>query len=190
MEDVYLIRDAETAKLLADRTRCRILALLRLGEFSASDLARALGLTPQAVSYHLRLLERAGLVKVVRTEVRRNLVEKYYRAVAKRFVVSYLVAESPEAARLAKEVLGELARGFRALGYDIDEERGAEILRRFLALKARALEEVLSRKREELPRGAWLLVELLVHVKLCSNPEFRRFVEDVKEALGGGLEPK
>ena len=183
MDDIRVIRDPKVARLLADRTRCRILALLRLGEFSASDLARALGLTTQAISYHLRLLEKAGLVRVVRTETKRNLVEKYYRAVAKRFVVSYLVAEDPQAAEKVRELLREAAEGFRVLGYEVDKEKGAEILREYMVLRAKALEEVLARKRGELPRGTWLLLEFLALLRLFSDPKFKEFLEKARKVI-------
>ena len=78
MNDVFIIKNPEVAKLLSDKTRCKLLALLRLGEFSTMDLAKALGKTPQAISYHLRLMESAGLIRVTRTELKRNLIEKYY----------------------------------------------------------------------------------------------------------------
>lgn len=47
---------------LADDTRRGILLKLRQGRASSGDLAKQLGLTPQALSYHLSKLRQAGLI--------------------------------------------------------------------------------------------------------------------------------
>ena len=47
---------------LADPTRRAILARLLIGEASAKELAKPFDISPQAVSKHLKVLERAGLI--------------------------------------------------------------------------------------------------------------------------------
>lgn len=47
---------------LADETRRKILLKLKEGKISSGDLAQALGMTPQALSYHLAKLKKAGLI--------------------------------------------------------------------------------------------------------------------------------
>jgi DNA-binding transcriptional ArsR family regulator len=51
-----------TLSALADPTRRAILARLSLGEASVSDLAAPFDMSLPAVSKHLKVLERAGLV--------------------------------------------------------------------------------------------------------------------------------
>jgi DNA-binding transcriptional ArsR family regulator len=51
-----------TLAALADPTRRAILARLRAGEASVSELATPFALTPQAISKHIKVLEAAGLV--------------------------------------------------------------------------------------------------------------------------------
>lgn len=53
---------AETFKALSDPQRREILTLLRDGRMSAGDIAARLGVTPAALSYHLKLLRGADLV--------------------------------------------------------------------------------------------------------------------------------
>ena len=53
---------AETFKALSDPVRRDILTLLRPGRMAAGDIARALGSSPAALSYHLALLKKADLV--------------------------------------------------------------------------------------------------------------------------------
>ncbi len=51
-----------TFAALADPTRRGVVELLRTRPHRAGELAEALGLEPAALSRHLRLLKRAGLV--------------------------------------------------------------------------------------------------------------------------------
>jgi DNA-binding transcriptional ArsR family regulator len=51
-----------TFAALADRTRRAILARLAEGEASVAELAKPFAMTQPAVSKHLKVLERAGLV--------------------------------------------------------------------------------------------------------------------------------
>lgn len=51
-----------TFAALADPTRRAILARLALGETSVSDLAKPFAMSLPAVSKHLKVLERAGLI--------------------------------------------------------------------------------------------------------------------------------
>lgn len=53
---------AESFKVLSEPVRRKILELLKEGRRSAGELAKALGMSPAALSYHLRLLKEAGLV--------------------------------------------------------------------------------------------------------------------------------
>jgi DNA-binding transcriptional ArsR family regulator len=60
-------RLSATFAALADPTRRAILDRLSAGEASVSELAEPFPMTGQAVSKHLRVLERAGLVERTRT---------------------------------------------------------------------------------------------------------------------------
>ena len=53
---------AETFKCLSDPQRRDILSMLKGGRKSAGELAEKLDITPQAISYHLKLLKQAELV--------------------------------------------------------------------------------------------------------------------------------
>src|SRR5262245_33829922 len=56
---------------LADPTRRAILARLALGEASVNELAEPFDMSQPAISKHLKMLERAGLVSRVRDAQRR-----------------------------------------------------------------------------------------------------------------------
>lgn len=53
---------SEILAALADENRRNILMKLKEGKISSGDLAAALGVTPQALSYHLAKLKKADLI--------------------------------------------------------------------------------------------------------------------------------
>jgi DNA-binding transcriptional ArsR family regulator len=70
------------------RTRLSILAALRAGPATVSQIAARLGVHPANLTRHVRLLESATLIVLVeKRDTGRNL-EKYYRAAARSFDVA------------------------------------------------------------------------------------------------------
>ncbi len=52
----------EILAALADENRRKVLQKLKEGKISSGDLANALSMTPQALSYHLSKLKKADLI--------------------------------------------------------------------------------------------------------------------------------
>ncbi|MBQ5328861.1 MAG: winged helix-turn-helix transcriptional regulator [Oscillospiraceae bacterium] len=52
----------EVLSALADKTGRAILQKLQEGKINSGDLAKAVGLSPQALSYHLSKLKKSGLI--------------------------------------------------------------------------------------------------------------------------------
>lgn len=52
----------EVLSALSDKERRRILDILKKGKISSGDLAKEMGMTPQALSYHLKKLKNADLI--------------------------------------------------------------------------------------------------------------------------------
>jgi len=92
---VELLRDPACVAVLAHPVRARILEALREPDTAAS-VARSFGRSRQYVSYHLKELERVGLVERVGERRKGNFVEQLYRACARRFVVSGRFAADPK----------------------------------------------------------------------------------------------
>jgi hypothetical protein len=57
-------------------------------EDSASGVSRKLGLPRQRVRYHVKELERTGLLRHVRDQRRGNCVERIVQATARRYLIS------------------------------------------------------------------------------------------------------
>ena len=54
--------DTNIFKVLADKQRRDILVMLKTGRMNAGEIAEKLGITPAALSYHLKLLKNADLI--------------------------------------------------------------------------------------------------------------------------------
>jgi DNA-binding transcriptional ArsR family regulator len=99
MLDVTVIDDPAAAEASLDPTRARLLAELA-EPASATMLAARLGLARQKVNYHLRALERHGLVELVAERRKGNVTERLLRATAAAYVISpaALAAVAPDPA--------------------------------------------------------------------------------------------
>jgi DNA-binding transcriptional ArsR family regulator len=87
IQESRLVENAEQAMALLHPLRADLVSRL-LEPASAAELARAIGEAPQRLNYHLKALEKVGLIRKVGTRQVRNLVEVLYQAVAKTFILA------------------------------------------------------------------------------------------------------
>ena len=87
MLDVAVIGDPAAAEVSLDPVRARLLGELA-EPASATMLAARVGLARQKVNYHLRALERHGLVELVEERRKGNCTERVLRATAASYVIS------------------------------------------------------------------------------------------------------
>lgn len=57
-----IMSDTNIFKVLSDKQRRDILVMLKNGRMNAGEIAEQLGITPAALSYHLKLLKDADLI--------------------------------------------------------------------------------------------------------------------------------
>ena len=86
--EIGVVSTAEDAANLLDVAKRELLELLKSSPDSASGLARRLGQPRQRVNYHLRALERAGLVRESGRRQRRGLTERLMEATARHYAIS------------------------------------------------------------------------------------------------------
>lgn len=117
MQERLEINDPAVVKLMLDPTRHSLLNLLTEGAYTASQLAEVLGTSAPRLSYHLKALEKAGLIELVETRQKGNLIEKYFQAVAKQIQVANAAALggspvdfAPSLMELIRSVLAEIGR--------------------------------------------------------------------------------
>lgn len=82
-----MIEDPVQLRALGADVRTKILRLLRERAASTKELSEALGVPKGTVGYHVKVLERAGLIHVVATRQVRAITEKYYGRVARLYVL-------------------------------------------------------------------------------------------------------
>ncbi|MYZ34392.1 MULTISPECIES: helix-turn-helix domain-containing protein [unclassified Streptomyces] len=123
MLDVTVIEDAAAAAVSLDPMRARLLAELAAGPASATMLAGRVGLPRQKVNYHLKALERHGLVELAGERRKGNVTERLMRATAASYVISplALAAVQPDPGRFrdqlsARWLLAVAARLVRDVG--------------------------------------------------------------------------
>ena len=102
MLDVTVIENPAAAEASLDPVRSRLLAELSQPG-SASSLATKIGLPRQQVNYHLRTLERHGLVELVEERRKGNVTERVLRATAASYLISPVALQSvaPDPRRFA-----------------------------------------------------------------------------------------
>ena len=125
------VRDPAQAASLLQPQRLRLLEGL-VEPDSAAGLARRLHLPRQQVNYHLRELERAGLVELVEERRRGNCVERVMVATARRVVISPQVLGGLDVGGEAvgdrfspSALVAAAARAIRELG-ELEAESGEE----------------------------------------------------------------
>lgn len=104
MRDVKLIEGVEEAAALLQPLRLQVLSQLAERR-SCAQVAAALHETPQKVHYHVKVLERAGLVEKVSERRVRALSEGLYRAVARSYWLSPRLVERIGGARPARDAV-------------------------------------------------------------------------------------
>jgi DNA-binding transcriptional ArsR family regulator len=109
--DTLLVTEREQLRAIADDLRTRIIALIRDRARSIQELSHELELPKGTVGHHVKVLESAGLIHVVRTRQVRAVTEKFYGRTARLFLFEI---EDPEDAR----ALG--AAALRQASYELE----------------------------------------------------------------------
>jgi DNA-binding transcriptional ArsR family regulator len=146
------ITNPDIAKALAHPLRVRILAVLEDRTASPRELSEILDAELTVVSYHVRRLAAAKLIKLVDRKQRRGAIEHYYEAVPKTTITSEAWADVPSVAKssmvsVTVDQIGKhVARGAAAGGF----ERGdAHLSRTPVVLDQRGWSQV-ARKLDRL----------------------------------------
>jgi predicted ArsR family transcriptional regulator len=160
--DVDVIEEPAAAMAALEPVRARILAVLT-EPGSATTVAATLGLPRQQVNYHLRALERHGLVRVVEERPKRGLTERVMLATARTYV-------------MAPSTLGDSAA---------DPARTDRLSTRYLiALAARMVGEVaqLARRADE-ARKPLATLAIDTEIRFASAADRSAFAADLANAV-------
>jgi DNA-binding transcriptional ArsR family regulator len=145
MKPITTIDDPRYVKAMSHPLRVRILALLDERTASPVELAGWLDATLGTVAYHVRTLERMGLIEIVRRTRVRGAVEHHYRSNARPRVSDEAWAAAPPIAKQAAvsaslQTIDAYARAASAAGgFD---HANAHLTRTALQLDARGFSEL------------------------------------------------
>jgi DNA-binding transcriptional ArsR family regulator len=84
--DTLIVSDPAQLRAMADPFRVRLIQLLRDRARSTQELSEELAMPKGTVGHHLKVLEAAGLIHVVRTRKVRAVTEKFYGRTARLFL--------------------------------------------------------------------------------------------------------
>jgi DNA-binding transcriptional ArsR family regulator len=84
--ETMLVAEPKQLKAMADPLRTQLIQLLRDRARSTQEIAAELGIPKGTVGHHLKVLEAAGLIRVVRTRKVRAMTEKFYGRTARLFL--------------------------------------------------------------------------------------------------------
>jgi|SRR5579859_6403947 len=96
LPETFHVTTEEQLRAVSNLTRHKIMAVLRFEPATITQIAERVGLAKGSSSYHVRLLERAGLVKVVRTRKVRGVTERYYAMAARAIELPDPAAGEPD----------------------------------------------------------------------------------------------
>jgi len=110
----YIIHRREQMRALAASTRQEILDVLpRMGSVSVAELAAALGRSPDALYYHLRMLKKVGLVLTAGFRDSRGRREELVRSIARDLSLSYRLGKNGNALEVNAIIASMLRLGIR-----------------------------------------------------------------------------
>ncbi len=115
LPEVYELETLEQLRAIADELRTRIAEALTHRAMTVTQLGDLLGQAPAKIHYHVRELERVGLIRLVATREKSGILEKYYRAIAKGFTASKTLlsnAPSDETFAAMRSFLDNASRAF------------------------------------------------------------------------------
>jgi DNA-binding transcriptional ArsR family regulator len=90
------VTEPEIVKALAHPLRVQILTALEHRTASPNQLATELGMPLGNVSYHVRMLSKLGLIRLVSRRQRRGAVEHFYKAEARPVIGDDVWAQVPD----------------------------------------------------------------------------------------------
>src|SRR5690242_7939413 len=115
MLESYEIENIEQLRAIADMLRLRIFEVLQQRPMTVTQLGEELGEAPAKMHYHVRELEKVGLLRLVETREKGGILEKYYQPIAREISVekSLLFAPPDEALAMVGALLNQMKDGFQ-----------------------------------------------------------------------------
>ncbi len=87
MKDVMVLSDLEQIKCISQSYRIKILELFKNEKATAKMISEQMGEAHAKINYHIKEMTKYGILELVEEVAKMSLVEKYYRPVARQYIV-------------------------------------------------------------------------------------------------------
>jgi len=190
IREYMVVEDPAAIKLLFTPKYANILKLIQDEELSLSDIARALDINPGSAHYHLKEMEKHGLVKQVREEIKGGVVKKFYRKAARNIAID--VSRPGNEAVASETGFGEdykekMLKGLGYFGYRVSpgkmDEARAMLTKCDMRSKA-ILKEVQQAGLEKAESNKQLVADTYQFALLVRLVEDQEFNACAKELIG------
>lgn len=108
-DDAFTITNLDTLKVVADARRMKIVESIVHEACSVKEIAERLDQPASQLYYHINMLEKHGLIRVVDTRIVSGIIEKWYGAAAKQFhIAQELLTTSQQTDEGREQLFGPL----------------------------------------------------------------------------------
>lgn len=87
MKEVMVLKDLEQIKAISQEYRLQIVEAFENKAKTAKQIAEFMGEPHGRVNYHIKMLEKVGIIELVEEIVKFGVVEKYYCPVAEKIII-------------------------------------------------------------------------------------------------------
>ncbi|MGR3764317.1 ArsR/SmtB family transcription factor [Rossellomorea sp. NS-SX7] len=85
MKSMYIIKEYDQLKALSDPFRIKLMMRLVEKPYTGQQLSELFEMSRARVHYHLKELEKLGLIEIVKTEEKNGIVQKFFQSVSSGF---------------------------------------------------------------------------------------------------------
>jgi len=161
--DVSVVNDVETAAKLLNPIRLQILENLQVPN-SASGLSKIIELPRQRINYHLKELEKRGMIDFIEEKRKGNVNERFLRASSKYYLVNI-------------DAVGNLPTDQK----DLKDQFSSTYL---LAMASHLIDEVATLKTKASSTNKRLSTfSLQTEVRFASVEKLNRFTEELSQTI-------
>ncbi|MGA3191041.1 MAG: helix-turn-helix domain-containing protein [Candidatus Bathyarchaeia archaeon] len=113
VKEITVFDDPQKLKMILNRLSWKILEMLSEKEMYPLEIAKALRVHEQKVYYHIRKLEKAGAITVVRQEEKKGATAKYFKTVSPAFGIELPQGYTPIKKLSLLGMEGQIQKFFR-----------------------------------------------------------------------------
>ncbi|MHA1301840.1 MAG: ArsR/SmtB family transcription factor [Candidatus Helarchaeota archaeon] len=188
MKEVMVLRDPNKVKIIFNKWRGKILELLSQKPHTIKELANILKVNPGTVFHHIKILEHAELIEIIRTEMVGNIVMKFYQSVAREFRFDLLETKDTKIHSIIESKLKNIVNALSAYGIDIPDEKKNEIIKQiaeFWDLENKIKESIevkttIKNYPADIQREVFILIS---SIKLNENTDYTKKREELIKNL-------